>query len=247
MVRKNPEKEMNFTAHLSELRNRLVISAVFFVAFFIISFIYVDDILKFFLNDFDFKLTLIGVGEIVWISITVAGIVAIAGTIPILAFQLWMFIKPGLTPKERRASLAFIPAIFLLFLGGLVVGYFMFIKLILPFLLSLNNGMFNEMFTAEKYFKFLFRVTLPFAIIFEIPIIAMFLTSLGILTPRFMRKTRKYAYFVLVIISTMVTPPDFFLPIVVSIPFFLLYEISILLSSSVYRKREEKHREFMEA
>jgi sec-independent protein translocase protein TatC len=246
MVRNNPEKEMNFTAHLSELRNRLVVSALFFVAFFIISFIYVDDILNFFLNDFDFKLTLIGVGEIVWISITVAGIVAIAGTIPILAFQLWMFIKPGLTPKERRASLAFIPAIFLLFLAGLVVGYIMFIKLILPFLLSLNTGLFNEMFTAEKYFKFLFRVTLPFAIIFEIPIIAMFLTSLGLLTPSFMRKSRKYAYFILVIISTMVTPPDFFLPIVVSIPFFLLYEISILLSSSVYRKKEQKHQEFME-
>ncbi len=172
---------------------------------------------------------------------------AIAATLPILAFQLWMFIKPGLTSRERRASLAYIPAIFLLFVGGLVVGYIMFINLILPFLLSLNDGTFVEMFTAEKYFKFVFRITLPFAIIFEIPIIAMFLTSIGLLTPAFMRKIRKYAYFVLIIVATMVTPPDFILPIIVSIPFFLLYEISIYLSATVYRKKEKKHQEFMEA
>lgn len=122
----------------------------------------------------------------------------------------------------------------------------MFINLILPFLLSLNDGMFNEMFTVEKYFKFVFRITLPFAIIFEIPIIAMFLTSIGILSPSAMRKMRKYAYFILIIVAAMVTPPDFILPLIVAIPFFLLYEISIYLSTTVYRKKEKKHREFME-
>jgi sec-independent protein translocase protein TatC len=247
MSRKNIEKEMNFTGHLAELRNRLVFTAIFFVIFFIISFIYVEEIYAFFESHIDFELVIISPGEVFWVWFTISGIAAFAATIPVLAFQLWMFIKPGLTPRERRASLSFIPAIFLLFVGGLVVGYVMFINLILPFLLSMNNGMFTEMFTVEKYFKFVFRVSFPFAIIFEIPIIAMFLTSIGMLSPSFMRKIRKYAYFILLIISTMVTPPDFILPIIVAIPFFLLYEISIYLSSSVYRKKEEKHREFMEA
>ncbi|WP_047985262.1 twin-arginine translocase subunit TatC [Ornithinibacillus californiensis] len=247
MARKNKEKDMNFTGHLSELRNRLVVTAIFFVVFFITSYIFVEDIYKFFESHIDFKLTLIGVAEVFWVWFTIAGIVALAATIPIIAFQLWMFIKPGLTPRERRASLAYIPAIFLLFVGGLVVGYIMFINLILPFLLSLNNGMFNEMFTVEKYFKFIFQITLPFAIIFEIPIFSMFLTSIGILSPSFMRKIRKYAYFILIIVSTMVTPPDFLLPIIVSIPFFLLYEISVYLSAIVYKKKERKHQEFMES
>lgn len=240
------EKEMNLTGHLSELRNRLIVTAVFFFLFFILGFIFVEDIYWFFVNDFDFKLTVISPGEIIWLHFTMAGLVAIAATIPILAFQVWSFIKPGLTPNERKASLAYIPAIFLLFLGGLVFGYFMFVKLIMPFLLSLNDGMFNEMFTVDKYFKFLLRITFPFALLFEIPMIAMFLTSLGILTPDFMKRTRKYAYFILIVIGTIVTPPDFILQIVVAIPLIILYEISIYLAAIVYRKKLRKHKEYME-
>jgi sec-independent protein translocase protein TatC len=239
------DKDMNLTGHLSELRNRLIVTAVFFVVFFILGFIYVKQIYNFFVEDIDFKLTVISPGEIIWIHFTMAGLVAIAVTIPLLAFQIWSFIKPGLTSTERKASLAYIPALFLLFLAGLVFGYYMFIKMILPFLLSLNDGMFNEMFTVDKYFKFLLRVTLPFAFLFEIPIIAMFLTSIGILSPEFMKKSRKYAYFILVIIGTIVTPPDFVLQLVVAVPLIMLYEVSIQLSKIVYRKKMRKHEKFM--
>src|SRR5690625_3496349 len=105
--------------------------------------------------------------------------------------------------------------------------------------------MFNELFTVEKYFRFLFRITIPFALIFEIPIITMFLTSLGILSPDFLRKMRKYAYFILLIVGALVTPPDVFLQLVVAFPLFLLYEISIYFSSIVHRRKEQKHKEFM--
>src|SRR5699024_4979426 len=117
--------------------------------------------------------------------------------------------------------------------------------LILPFLLSLNDNMFNEIFTVEKYFRFLLRMTVPFALLFEIPIITMFLTSLGILTPQFLRKVRKYAYFILLIVGALVTPPDVFLQLAVAIPLFILYEISIYLSAMVYRNKQKKHTEFM--
>ncbi|APC48490.1 twin-arginine translocase subunit TatC [Virgibacillus halodenitrificans] len=239
------DKEMNLTGHLSELRNRLIVTALFFLAFFIVGFIFVKDIYSFFVNDLDFKLTVISPGEIIWIHFTMAGLVAIAATLPLLALQIWLFIKPGLTPTERKASLAYIPAVFILFIVGLVFGYIMFIKLILPFLLSLNSGMFNEMFTVDKYFRFLLRITLPFALLFEIPIVAMFLTALGVLTPDFMRKTRKYAYLVLVIIGTIVTPPDFILQLVVAVPLIILYEISIYLAAIVYRRKLKKHEAFM--
>src|SRR5699024_11328136 len=91
--------------------------------------------------------------------------------ITMISLQIWLFIKPRLTKNERRSSLGYIPAIFLLFVIGLVFGYLVFIKLILPFLLSLNDGMFNELFTVERYFRFLIRLTLPFALLFEIPVI----------------------------------------------------------------------------
>ncbi|WP_226034746.1 twin-arginine translocase subunit TatC [Aquibacillus saliphilus] len=240
------EREMNFLDHFSELRKRLVLTAIVFFAFFILGFIFVKDIYGFFVRNLDFTLNVISPGEIIWLYFTMALLVAFTGTIPFLSFQAWLFVRPGLTTKERKVTLPYIPAIFLLFIGGLVFGYYVFVEFILPFLLSLNDGMFNEMFTVDKYFKFLMRVTIPFAILFEIPIITMFLTSLGIVTPKFLRRTRKYAYFILVIIGTMISPPDFVLQIIVAIPLIILYEISIVLSSIVYRKKQRNHESFME-
>lgn len=240
------EKEMDIVGHLSELRKRIIITGIIFIALFIIAFIYKDQIYYFFDKDIDFVLKYTSPGDIIWIYFTMAGLVAIVGTLPILCLQLWLFIKPGLTAIEKRVSLAYIPAIFLLFVGGLAFGYFLFIELILPFLLSLNDGTFEELFTVDKYFRFMFRLTIPFAILFEIPIITMFLTSLGIITPAFLRKTRKYAYLILLIVGAFVTPPDIVLQIVVAVPLFLLYEVSIYLSAIVYRNKIKKHRAFME-
>ncbi|WP_173916354.1 twin-arginine translocase subunit TatC [Halobacillus sp. Marseille-Q1614] len=238
--------EMNITDHLSELRRRIIWSLTAFIIFFILGFVFIQDIYSFLETDIPIKLNVTSPGEIVWIYFTIASLVAIIGSLPFLCLQLWLFIKPALTSKERKASLAYIPAIFLLFVGGLAFGYIIFVQLILPFLLSLNDGMFNELFTVERYFRFVFRVTIPFAILFEIPIIVMFLTSLGIINPELLVRIRKYAYFVLIITGAMITPPDFILQIVVAIPLILLYEISIMLSRIVYRKKLKAHREFME-
>lgn len=237
------EKEMNVVGHLAELRNRLIVTAVSFVAFFIISFMNIRKIYQFLRNDIPFELHITSPGEIIWVYITISAVVALVGTLPILSIQLWLFIQPGLTKTERKASLSYIPAVFLLFVGGIVFGYLMFTGLILPFLLSLNDDMFVEIFTVQRYFGFMFKLIIPFALIFEIPIISMFLTSLGIITPAFLRKSRKYAYFILLIVGAVVTPPDIFLQLVVAVPLFVLYEISISLSAAVYRRKIRKQNE----
>lgn len=244
--KRKKEKEMNYIAHLSELRNRLIVTAICFIVFFVIGFVYIKDIYWFFVSDIDLELTAISPMEIIWIYFSMAGLVALVGTIPILTYQIWAFIKPGLHPHERKATLGYIPAIFLLFIGGLVFGYFLFVELIMPFLLSLNDGMFNIMFTVDRYFKFLFRVTIPIALLFEMPIIVMFLTSLGVLTPDFLIKNRKYAYFILIVIGVLITPPDFILQLVVAVPLILVYEVSVQMAKIVYRRKMKKHREFME-
>ena len=241
------DKEMNLVGHLTELRNRIIVTLIFFVIFFIIGFVYIKDIYGFFEADIDFKLTVTGIAEIIWIYISIAGILAIVGTLPILSLQLWLFIKPGLKKHERRTSLAYVPAVFILFVMGLVFGYVLFTNLIVPFLLSLNDGMFNELFTVDKYFKFMFRVIIPFALLFEIPIVTMFLTSLGILNAQFLRKSRKYAYLILLIVGALITPPDIFLQLIVAFPLFILYEVSIYLSAIVERRKIKKHKEYMES
>lgn len=240
------EKEMNVVGHLSELRNRLIVTAVFFILFFILGFVFVQDIYIFFKQDIDFDLHVTGIGDTLRIYITIASIVALVGTLPILSLQIWLFVRPGLTKQERKASLSYIPAIFFLFIFGLVFGYLIFVKFIIPFLISLNDDLFVEIFTVTKYFSFLFRMVIPFAFIFEVPIITMFLTKIGILTPNFLQNMRKYAYFILLILGGIITPPDVFLQLIVAVPLFLLYEISIYLSKIVYKRRERKHQIFME-
>ncbi|SER11796.1 sec-independent protein translocase protein TatC [Gracilibacillus ureilyticus] len=242
---KSYDKEMGYLDHFAELRNRLIVTAVIFVLFFVLGLYFVNDIRDFFLSDIDITLNLISPEEIIWVIFTIAFTVAITGTLPFLCLQLWLFVKPGLTRNERRVSAWYIPAVFLLFIAGLAFGYYIFVKLILPFVLSLNDGIFETLFSVESYFRFIFQVTIPFAIFFEVPVISMFLTSLGIVTPHFLNRTRKYAYFILIIIGTMISPPDFILQIVVAIPLIVLYEISIGLSKIVYRKKEERHEAFM--
>jgi len=240
------DKDMDTVGHLSELRNRIIVTAGVFILLFFIGFMFVEDLYAFFVKDLTFKLTAISPGEILWVYFMLTGLIAVIGSIPVLSYQIWAFVKPALTPKERKVSLAYIPIVFLLFIIGLVFGYIMFTQAVLPFIISLSNDMFYIMFTVERYFRFLARATLPLAILFELPMIAMFFTSLGILTPDLMKKSRKIAYLILVIISTIITPaPDFFLPLLISLPLILIYEVSIYLSKIVYKKKEKKHREWM--
>ncbi|MFK9093352.1 twin-arginine translocase subunit TatC [Bacillus salipaludis] len=235
------DKELNLVDHLEELRKRIIISALAFVAFFIVGFIYVDDIYKWFVGEQ--KLLVLGPSDIMWIYFMLAGVVAIAGTIPVLALQIWLFVRPALRPVERKITVSYVPALFLLFISGLAFGYFAIFPMVLNFLVNIGQDMFVTNFTAERYFSFIMNMTLPFGVLFELPVVVMFLTSLGIINPFVLSKIRKYAYFVLIIIAVVITPPDFMSDFVVTLPLLLLYEVSINLSKFVYRKRLKKQQE----
>ena len=131
------DKELNLVDHLDELRNRLIISVVAFIVFFGVGFYFVEDIYHYFVRDLDVKLIVLGPSDIIWIYFMLATIIAIAGTIPVLALQIWLFVKPALMPNERKISLSYIPALFILFVVGLAFGYFVIFPNVLNFLSSL--------------------------------------------------------------------------------------------------------------
>ncbi|WP_042457555.1 twin-arginine translocase subunit TatC [Neobacillus dielmonensis] len=237
------DKELQLVDHLEELRKRIIITAIAFVIFFIVGFIYVDDIYKWFVRDLDVKLMVLGPSDIIWIYFMLATVVAIAGTIPVLAIEIWLFVKPALKPNERRITLSYIPALFILFIIGLSFGYFIIFPMVLKFLVNMGGDMFVTNFTADRYFRFILNMSLPFGVLFELPAVVMFLTSLGIINPFVLAKIRKYAYFVLVIIAVVITPPEFMSDFIVTVPLLLLYEISITLSKFVYRKKLKKQQE----
>jgi sec-independent protein translocase protein TatC len=240
------DKELNLVDHLDELRKRLIISVVAFIVFFGVGFYFVEDIYHYFVRDLDVKLIVLGPSDIIWIYFMLATIIAIAGTIPVLALQIWLFVKPALMPNERKISLAYIPALFILFVVGLAFGYFVIFPNVLNFLVELSGDMLVTNFTADRYFKFIMNMTIPFGVLFELPVVVMFLTSLGVINPYVLTKIRKYAYFVLIVIAIVISPPDFMSDFLVMIPLLLLYEISINLSKVVFRRKLKKEHEAQE-
>ncbi|WP_127531104.1 twin-arginine translocase subunit TatC [Paenibacillus kobensis] len=167
-----------------------------------------------------------------------AFLIALVLVLPFAFFQLWLFVKPALSRKEQRATLRYIPYALLLFLAGLSFSYFVIAPMAYDFTKSVSHSMgLIETYGVMQYISFLFNILIPIALLFELPLVIMFLTKLRILNPLRLRKMRRIAYFVMVLIGTIITPPDVISDILVSIPLLVLYEISIFLSSSVYKKQ----------
>ncbi|MFP7485136.1 twin-arginine translocase subunit TatC [Priestia filamentosa] len=225
--------------HLNELRQRIIKILFTFIIFLVAAFIFVEDMYNWLVRDLDGKLAILGPGDILWVYMIISTICAIAFTIPVAAYQAWRFVKPALTREESMVTLSFIPGIFVLFIMGISFGYFVLLPTVLGFLTNLSVGQFETMFTAEEYFRFMLHLSLPFGFLFEMPLVVMFLTRLGILNPMRLAKARKLSYFALIVVSVLITPPDFISDILVIVPLLLLYELSITISKFVYKKRIE--------
>ncbi|MBM6618635.1 twin-arginine translocase subunit TatC [Bacillus suaedaesalsae] len=235
------QNEMSVYDHIGELRKRLVIVVVFFFLAFVGSFFLVESLIVY-LQQADeakeltmnaFRLT-----DPLKIYMEFAFILAFILTFPITLYQLWAFISPGLYVKERKVTLSYIPFSLVLFLSGLAFSYFILFPFIVEFMLRLSDKLeIQTVIGINEYFEFLFQLTIPFGILFQLPVVIMFLTRLGIVTPDFLSKIRKYAYFILLVIAALITPPELISHLMVSIPLFVLYEISILISRGAYKKR----------
>ena len=126
----------------------------------------------------------------------------------------------------------FIPFAFFLFLAGISFSYYLLFPLMLNFMSNINESIgATETYGMNQYFTFMFNLLIPVGIVFELPVIILFLTRLGIVTPDKLRKMRKVAYFILVVVGVMISPPDFVSDVLIIIPLLLLFEISIALSA----------------
>jgi sec-independent protein translocase protein TatC len=229
-------QEVSFVLHLEELRKRIIITLSAFIVFLCAAFVFVKDVYDWLVRDVEGKLAILAPSDVIWVYFMLSGVFAVALTMPVLAWQAWSFVKPALRPSEYKATMSFIPALALLFLVGVCFGYFIVYPMVYAFLETLAVD-FETMYTAEKYFSFMINMTVPFGLLFEMPVIVMFLTQIGILTPQRLAKARKLSYFGLAITAVTITPPDPMSDILVIVPLFLLYEISVSLAKFVYRKK----------
>lgn len=227
--------------HYTDMRNMIIRSLIVFFSLFVISLVFVHQLIPMLIVDD--RLVMLGPMDVLTIYFIVAFAIALGVAIPYLAFEIWRFIKPGLTSHESKVTLGYIPAVFVCFIVGLTFGYMVIFPIAYQFLLGIGNIHFDMMITAREYFHFLMMSTLPIGFIFELPLVIMFLTSLGILTPETLKKSRRYAYFALVVTSVVITPPDFISDILLILPMVGLYELGVLLSKRTYKRRQKREME----
>lgn len=176
----------------------------------------------------------------IWTSITAGFIIAF----PYVIYQFWSFLKPALSMNEQKYARLFIVFSSFLFFIGVLFGYYVITPLSINFLgnYTISSEVFND-FDLDSYIGLIRASVLACGLIFELPIIIYFLTKLGLVTPQFLRKHRKYALVFILIISAVITPPDIASQVIVAIPVLVLYEISIFISRIVVRRQKRRERQ----
>ncbi|MGY0038887.1 twin-arginine translocase subunit TatC [Pedobacter sp. NJ-S-72] len=161
--------------------------------------------------------------------------------IPYILFELWLFIKPALHEK-RKAARGFVFFASVLFLIGVLFGYFIICPLSINFLTNFSvSPMIENTFTIDSYLSSVATLTIGTGIIFELPVVIYILSIFGIMTPAFMRASRRYAIVIILIIAAIVTPtPDMMTMLVVAFPLFILYELSIFISAKIERRKNKE-------
>lgn len=238
------EKIMPFLDHLEELRHRLLKSIISIVFFSIIAYFFAKQVMKILLRPYPIDQKLIFLapteGFITYIKISI--FVGIIVSLPVIFYQLWKFIAPGLYKKERR----YIPIIVffstLFFLTGALFCYFIIIPYGLNFLLGFSADQLEPNIQIKEYLKFVTLLIFVFGIIFELPLLSFFLTKMEILTPEFMRTKRRYGIVTIFILAAILTPPDVVTQLFLAGPLIILYEISIWVSKfSMPKKASNKN------
>lgn len=241
-------EEMSLVEHLGELRKRIMWVLVVLVIGMVGGLICAKPIIRYLKNippADSISWNVFSPWDALRLYMNFGLAVGILITLPVILYHIWAFVKPGLRETEQKASIIYIPYAFLLFLGGLSFGYWVVFPMAFYFTSSISRSLdITEMYGAAQYFTFMFNIILPLALTFEMPIVVMFLTKIRLLNPKRLHKFRRYAYMLLVILSTVITPPDAISAILVALPLIVLYEFSVFMSGFIYRKQLAKDAEW---
>jgi sec-independent protein translocase protein TatC len=219
---------MSLVEHLTELRSRLIKSALAVAVGSVIGFYFSTPIIAALAGPAGGKLQNLAPGDAFFIVLRVSIVVGVVLAMPVLLYQIWAFVAPGLTPQERRTIRPWVPLALLFFALGVGVAYFV-LPFAMAFLLSFGTGVFVNELAAAPYFNFVTTLFLAFGITMEFPILLYGLSRVGILTSDRLRASRKYVFLGIFIFSTIATPGgDLVSPTVLAGVMYILFELSIL-------------------
>jgi sec-independent protein translocase protein TatC len=240
----NPDEKQPFVAHLKELRQRLVICLLSVCVAFALTYFFRERVNVFLLQPFkkvmppgsSFIFTGVTEAFLTYFKIWILTAVTVAS--PVIIHQVWMFVSPGLYEKERRYVY---PLIFwgsLLFAGGVIFCYFIVMPNLYRFFVSYASDFVIPMPDLKGYVSLTLKLLVIFGFLFELPLVAYFLARVGILNHRFLAKKRRYAILGAFILSAIITPPDPISQILVAMPLWGLYELSVVIARFFGKKEK---------
>ena len=229
----NNNSDMAFIDHLEELRWRILKSLGSILVMAVLTFNFADYLVYMLTAPADNRgiglqtLTPQGMFILKWNLAIIGGFIL---SIPVITIQIWKFVSPGLYNRERKILLPLIITVFLCFILGAIFAYMVILPFSLNFFASMVTENVQNNFSINYYFSFVLALIIGSGVIFEMPVASFLFSSIGIITPNFLRRFRREAIMVTVILSAIITPPDPISLIIMSIPMVILYEISILVS-----------------
>jgi sec-independent protein translocase protein TatC len=185
------------------------------------------------------KLTTLGIGEPFTSTITVSLGFALIIALPVILFELYGFLLPAFRPEERRVALPLLTSIPFLFIAGVAFGYFVALPAAIHFFVNFNSEEFNVLVQANQYYKFAATILLAMGLVFQVPVAILGATTLGIITPRQLRKNRRYALLACATVAAFL-PGDAITLVLETVPLYVLYEASILLAAFVERRTRRR-------
>ena len=228
------QEKIPFTEHLEELRKRLIVCFIAVGIGFVLSYGFKEKLFQILTRPLisvmqtGDKLIFTGLPEAFFTYLKVAFLSGIILAAPVIFYQFWMFVAPGLYDKEKRlmAPIVFLSTFF--FIGGAFFGYFIVFPYGFKFFLGFASEIIRPLPSMREYLGFASKLLLAFGLVFELPLIITFLAKLGMVSVSFLKKNRKYALLLFFVGAAILTPPDVVTQIMMALPLILLYEISII-------------------
>ncbi len=235
------DEQLSLVDHLDELRSRLIYSLIFLAVAFSVCFWQSDWILDLAADPLPDKykaLVVLAPTEAFMTTLTVCVYAAIIVSAPFITYQLFAYILPAFSPRERRAIMPLLITIPLLFLAGVVFAYFVVLPAAINFLLSFNEEQFAIQLRAREYYSFFSMTLLAGGVVFQLPIIVLALVRLRIVTVQQLRKNRRYAYLIIAVVAAALPGVDPISMLIEMVPLLVLYELSILLARGIGQPKE---------
>ncbi|SDS26556.1 sec-independent protein translocase protein TatC [Paenibacillaceae bacterium GAS479] len=240
---------MSLVEHLGELRKRIFIVLLVLIAGLALGLFFAKPMYGYLTNTEQAReiggFHTFSLWDGIGIYMKFAFIIALIPVVPLAFYQLWAFVKPALRTHEQKAALRYVPYALLMLLLGISFSYFIVFPMAFSFTSEISRSLgLEETYGIVQYLTFLVNIVVPISLLFEMPLLLMFLTAIRIITPVGLRKMRRVAYFVMVCIGVTVTPPDVVSDILVAIPLILLYELGIIMCARIHRKQLQRDAEF---